>query len=108
MDTTGVGVLLLLFDDDPVRRDDELELFLEEDLEDLFSFFSSGGGGCSTSRNVVEGRGNVSRAFCKADVKSLFSQKPDESTQYKFNSFFSSESFIEDISGISDGGAMVE
>ena len=105
VDTAGVGVVLLPFDDD-VRRDDELELFLE-DLEDLFSFFSSGGGGCSTSRYIVEGRGNVSRAFCKADVKSLFSQKPDESIQYKFSSFFSSESFIEDILGISDGGAML-
>ena len=40
-------------------------------------------------------------------MKSAFSQKPDESTQYNVSSFFSSESFIEDISGRSECDGMV-
>mmetsp|Transcript_1151 Transcript_1151/g.2022 ORF Transcript_1151/g.2022 Transcript_1151/m.2022 type:complete len:213 (-) Transcript_1151:6-644(-) len=91
----GAGALL---------RDELLEpLFfdLEEDL--CFDFSartsSSDGRGGSTSRYVVLGRGNVSLAFLSEDVNSDFSQKLEESMPYKESSFFSSESFIEEISG---------
>jgi len=99
----GAGVLLLLLLDVVAGRREELEVF-PEDLDDLcFSFFaliSSSVGCCGlTSRYVVLGRGMFSLAFLSADVISCFSQKVEESMPYKVSSFFSSEGFMEEISG---------
>jgi len=44
----------------------------------------------------------VLRAFCRADVNSDFSANVDESIPYDLSSDFSSESFMDEISGRSD------